>query len=122
MLSLIRAIGAAALLLAGVAPALNAGMEPEEPLPDPEPQPTIVRMIDNRFRPARIIVAVGVTVLWSNDEADPDREHNVIARDYRWASSNFLPGETYARTFDAPGTFRYFCDLHGGMTGVVVVE
>ena len=45
----------------------------------------------------------------------------MIARDYRWASSNLVAGETYARAFAESGEYRYFCDLHGGMVGRVVV-
>lgn len=93
--------------------------------PDPEPAqppPITVRLTDNRFRPARLTIPAGTTVIWSNEELDPAVEHNVISRDYRWASSNFLPGETYERTFTTAGAYRYFCDLHGGMTGTITVE
>jgi plastocyanin len=117
---LVQVIVAAALLLAGAATTQATQTQPEEAPPEP---PTVsVRMQDDRFRPARITIAAGTTVLWLNEEERPDWEHNVISRDYRWASSNFFPGESYARTFDAPGTYRYFCDLHGGMTGVIIVE
>jgi plastocyanin len=30
--------------------------------------------------------------------------------------------ETFTRTFDSPGEFRYICSLHPGMKGVVVVR
>ena len=116
-----------ALALAGVSGlAAHPQAEPEEPPAEEQPvaeQPTVtVRLRDNRFRPARITVAAGTTVIWVNEEDDPELEHNVISRDYRWASSNFLPGESYERTFTTPGMYRYFCDLHGGMNGQVVVE
>lgn len=97
--------------------------EPPAAAPPPDEPPSItVHLTENRFRPARITIAAGTSVVWQNDEADPTVEHNVIARDYRWASDNFLPGESFARLFDTPGTYRYFCDLHGGMVGQVVVE
>jgi plastocyanin len=120
MAGLVQMIVAAALWLAGAATATATQQQPDEAPSEP---PTVtVSMKEDRFRPARITVAVGTTVLWLNEEERPDWEHNVIARDYRWASSNFFPGETFARTFDTPGTYRYFCDLHGGMTGVIIVE
>ena len=120
----------ALLLLVTLALATITGIAGAEPVTDDPPveeqppeRPTVtVRLRDNRFRPARITIAAGTTVVWVNEEDDPELEHNVIARDYRWASSNFLPGERYARTFTAPGTYRYFCDLHGGMNGQVIVE
>ena len=95
---------------------------PTEEQPVEERPSVTVRLTDNRFRPARITIAAGTTVIWVNEEDDPELEHNVIARDYRWASSNFLPGESYEHTFTTPGTYRYFCDLHGGMIGQVIVE
>jgi len=100
---------------------VRAQEAPEEPVLDRPPGVT-VRLQENRFRPARVTVAAGTTVVWVNDEEDPSVEHNVIARDYRWASDNFFPGEAYEHTFDTPGVYRYFCDLHGGMVGQVIVE
>lgn len=104
-----------------------SAMRPSVAQPSPDPEPAtgprvVVLLSENRFRPARIEIAAGTTVVWQNDEADPTVEHNVISRDYRWASSNFVSGESYERTFDTPGEYRYFCDLHGGMTGRVVVQ
>ena len=58
----------------------------------------------------------------TNEEPDPTVEHNVISRDYRWAADNFVAGESYQHTFTTPGEYRYFCDLHGGMTGRVIVQ
>jgi plastocyanin len=29
-------------------------------------------------------------------------------------------GAPYSFTFEKPGTYEYFCRIHGGMTGVVV--
>lgn len=81
----------------------------------------VVSMSGNRFRPAMVTVPAGTAVRWTNDEGEGGEEHNVIARDYRWASDTFPPGEAYEHTFDAPGEYRYFCDLHGGMTGRVTV-
>src|SRR5215211_7945363 len=100
---------------------VRAQEAPEEPVLDRPPGVT-VRLHENRFRSARITVPTGTTVVWVNDEEDPSVEHNVISRDYRWASDNFLLGEAYEHTFDTPGVYRYFCDLHGGMTGQVIVE
>lgn len=118
-----------ALVLGGAGWAAVAQDPPDEPAPVDLPaelsveQPAaIVRLKDNRFRPARVTVPAGATVRWVNDEEDESVEHNVIARDYRWAADNFFPGEIYEHTFTVPGVYRYFCDLHGGMTGQVIVE
>lgn len=98
---------------------------PDAPTPaeaPSEPPAAIVHLSGDRFQPAIVTISVGGTVLWQNAESDDSDAHNVISRDYRWASSDFLPGESYAHTFTAPGEYRYFCDLHGGMTGRVIVQ
>jgi plastocyanin len=33
-----------------------------------------------------------------------------------------LPGSTFERTFDQPGTYEYVCAVHPYMTGKVVVR
>ena len=33
-----------------------------------------------------------------------------------------IRGESYSYTFDKPGTYKYFCDLHPHMVGRVVVS
>jgi len=111
-------------------PELPATQSEPEPLPEPSPTPVTepegpsvsVRLRSNRFMPAIVRIAPGTTVIWTSEEPEPDLEHNVIARDYRWASSNFVAGESYQRRFTLPGEYRYFCDLHGGMAGRVTVE
>ncbi|MCC2629636.1 MAG: Copper binding protein plastocyanin/azurin family, partial [Thermomicrobiales bacterium] len=32
------------------------------------------------------------------------------------------PGDSFRQTFDEPGTYRYRCGPHPGMTGVIVVS
>ena len=31
-------------------------------------------------------------------------------------------GDTFAVTFDEPGTYAYYCDVHASMTGEMTVE
>ncbi len=121
MLAIVRALLIVLALAVGSAHAAAQTVDPPAEAPVGE-QTVRVSLKDNRFRPARITVPAGTTVIWSNDEDDPENGHNVISRDYRWASSDFLPGESYQRAFTTPGEYRYFCDLHGGMVGRVIVE
>jgi plastocyanin len=89
---------------------------------------------DNFFQPETLTVQAGSTVLW---EQQGNLPHNVTADDDSWSShpacSPALPGtcmadgDTYSRAFPEPGTFGYYCTLHGtpgnGMAGTVrVVE
>lgn len=121
MPAIVSALSLALVLALGGSLVMAQATDPPDGAPSAEHTVTI-SLKDNRFQPARVTVPAGTTVIWSNDETDPTVAHNVISRDYRWASSDFLPGETYQRTFLASGEYRYFCDLHGGMTGRIVVE
>jgi plastocyanin len=121
MRSIIRALPFALWLVLGGMRVAAQPLDPPAPAMSAE-QTVTVSLKENRFRPARLTIAAGTTVIWSNDEDDPDNAHNVISRDYRWASSDFLPGERYQHTFPTAGDYRYFCDLHGGMVGRVIVE
>jgi plastocyanin len=97
------------------------GAEPvEEPAP-PEPVAVAaseVSILDLAFQPERLEVAVGTTVAWSNDDPFP---HTVTATDGTFDSGSMAGGETFARTFDTPGTYAYFCALHPSMQGSVTV-
>ena len=82
--------------------------------------------IDNSFRPEQITVAAGTEVVWTNSGRN---DHNVVPvdpdQDFGVDTDDFGPGDEYRFTFEGPGTYRYFCSLHGnatsGMTGVVEV-
>jgi len=72
------------------------------------------------FNPDVIEVPVGATVTWTNGDAI---QHSVTANDGSFDSGFFTQGESYAHTFDQPGTFEYVCARHGSMHGEVhVVE
>ena len=75
-----------------------------------------VAVIDNDFDPDRLEVSVGDTVEWSNEG---DVVHTVTFDEVD--SGNFDSGETFTRTFDAPGEFDYVCTIHAGMDGTVTV-
>ena len=85
-----------------------------------------VAALDNHFQPESIEVAVGTEVLWENRGRN---EHNVLPADAGevWGveKTAFDPGATYGHVFTTPGTFAYYCSIHGtakaGMTGTVVV-
>ena len=82
---------------------------------------TPVTMVDNRNLPAKLTVAVGTTVTWTNNGILP---HTVSAAGGSFESGNVQPGESFSFTFDAPGEYGYFCRPHVfiGMTGTVVVQ
>jgi plastocyanin len=90
----------------------------------PEPAAVTVSMKDFEFGPLEIKVKAGTTITWKNDGAKP---HSATAVDKSFDTAIFQPGESKSAKFDTPGTFKYFCQLHGtpdgnGMIGTVVVE
>jgi plastocyanin len=74
-----------------------------------------------QFGPAVLNVPVGTKVTWTNDDSDP---HTVTseAEPKLLKSPPLDTGESFAFTFDKPGTYRYFCAIHPRMQGVVVVQ
>lgn len=78
-----------------------------------------VGMKGSAFAPPNLLVRVGTTVTWTNDDALP---HTVSATDRSWSSGDLQPGGTFRRTFADPGTFPYVCLYHPLMVGTVTVE
>ncbi len=85
-----------------------------------EAEPALVEVeIENfRFVPAEVMVRVGDTVRWSTTSGT----HTTTADGAVWSSPAMARGESFAWTFDAPGTFDYFCAIHPGMRGTITVE
>jgi len=70
------------------------------------------------FEPAQITVKAGQRVSWQNDDGAP---HGVVFKDGGTGIDLLLPGKTFARTFDKPGTYDYVCSVHPYMTARVTV-
>ncbi|HEY9698503.1 MAG TPA: plastocyanin [Trichocoleus sp.] len=81
------------------------------------------------FEPSTLTVKAGDTVKWVNNKLPP---HNIVfdVSDKALASKlshdqlMFSPGESYEVTFDAAGTYNYYCAPHrgAGMQGKIVVQ
>lgn len=80
-----------------------------------------VRIKDYKFVPERITVRAGESVKWMNDEKRAS--HSVWFKNEGLPDSDrMLPGDSWERRFDKPGTFRYTCGPHPEMNGVVEVN
>jgi len=76
-------------------------------------------VVDNfSFAPAMAAVAIGSTVTWTNRDDVP---HNIVSTGQKFKSPVLDTDEQFSHTFDAPGTYEYFCSIHPKMTGQVVV-
>ena len=74
-----------------------------------------VDMQNTAFDPADVEVAPGDTVEWVNDD---DFAHNVVADSGAdFESDDFGKGGTFEWKATEPGTVKYECTIHPGMTG-----
>jgi plastocyanin len=77
-------------------------------------------VVDNfSFMPAMAAVPVGTTVTWTNHDDIP---HNVVSPDQKFKSPVLDSDEMFSHTFNAAGTYKYYCSIHPRMTGQVVVR
>jgi plastocyanin len=81
---------------------------------------------DNFFSPSNLTVSVGDTVQWVNNgnvvhtttSGTPSSNPGQL-----FDSGNLSRGETFSFRFTAPGSFQYFCRIHGiSMSGTITVQ
>lgn len=73
-----------------------------------------------KFTPAELRISRGDTVKWTNNEKRVS--HSVLFVSNGQESDRFFPGESWSRTFDEAGSYKYHCGPHPEMTGVIIVE
>ena len=66
-------------------------------------------MADNTFTPANLTVDPGTTVCWINHGV---ALHTVTEDNGVFDSGPLAPGQTFAYTFNTPGTYNYNCLYH----------
>jgi plastocyanin len=86
-------------------------------LEDESLTPASVTASDFSFTSRDVTINQGETVTWTNSQGT----HNVV---FEGSQPAFPPSPPnagvwpYTRSFDTPGTFRYYCEPHGGPGGV----
>ena len=90
-----------------------------------------VVIADQTFNPGVVSVPVGTTVTWEWKACVDDGyggygscvSHNVTFDDGSSIASSTQSTGTFSRTFNAAGTFKYHCTIHGtAMSGQVTVK
>ena len=71
------------------------------------------------FKPDILRIAIGTTVVWTNNESDELDVHNMVSDVF--TSPDLSIGETFEFKFDIAGTFDYYCGNHPEMTGQIIV-
>lgn len=85
-----------------------------------EPVETTAVLIEGfAFDPPHIQVSVGDTVTWT--QGTDGEPHTATADDETFASDVLQEGDTFDFTFEEPGEFPYFCEIHPEMLGQVTV-
>lgn len=83
--------------------------------------------LDNNFLAQALTIEAGTEVVWANNGRNDHDVTPVDAGDAPWGvkAEAFAPKATYSHVFDQPGTYQYFCTIHGtakaGMIGTIVV-
>jgi plastocyanin len=81
-------------------------------------QKAVVKILNFDFDPNELLISVGTTVEWTNQDEAP---HTATATDDSFDSGILETGGTFSHTFDTAGTFDYFCELHPNMKAQVIV-
>ena len=76
------------------------------------------------FEPSTVTISTGDSVKFINNKLAP---HNAVFEGHDELSHPdlaFAPGESWSETFNAAGTYDYYCEPHrgAGMVGKVVVN
>ena len=84
---------------------------------------------DNSFEPQTVSVVVGQSVTWTNTGRNRhDVKVKKVPTDFGIDQDSFIPlTGVYTYAFSKPGSFVYYCSIHGtakgkGMAGTIVVS
>jgi plastocyanin len=132
--NMVNADNASAELIAGTFHFAGCSGNHTGPLsvqPGPPPSTVYINVADDFFYPVRVTINAGQTVVWTNNGTE---DHTVTANSAGvskckpastevFDSSTLDSGTTFEHTFNNPGTFGYFCQVHGcPMHGTITVK
>jgi plastocyanin len=78
-----------------------------------------VVLVHNRFHPGHLVLHRGDTVTWL--WRDGSVQHNVVSMSFRGLVNPKSRGSLTVR-FNRGGSYFYYCTIHPGMTGTIVVH
>ncbi|HLE39188.1 MAG TPA: hypothetical protein VJA44_06000 [Acidimicrobiia bacterium] len=86
------------------------------------PCPGCIVVTNNMFSPASRTVLPGATVGWSFQQGTHTTTSDPSSAE-TWDSGNTSSGTFFYHMFNVPGTFTYFCSVHGAaMSGSITVS
>lgn len=89
------------------------------PPPPSAPSAASVSASGLAFSPGSVVVAVGGSVTWTNNDAF---QHDVTADGGAFQSSTLEKGDGFTASFASAGSFAYHCTIHPFMLGTVTVQ
>jgi manganese oxidase len=101
-----------------------ASSAPASSAPAASGKTATVEMKNIQFNPKTLTVSKGTTVTWTNSDSVA---HDVTKQtgpgpDFKSGSGDIGSGGAFKTTFNDPGTIKYECTVHPGMTGTIVVK
>jgi plastocyanin len=86
-----------------------------------EPQDAVVTFANFSYSPATVTIRTGEAVEWQGNFTS----HPLVSQDGLWPTVG--SGTSFSHTFNQPGEYWYYCEIHGfpngvGMSGKVIVE
>jgi hypothetical protein len=78
-----------------------------------------IGITDFAFDPTTVEIEMGTTVTWTNNDDVP---HTATGLAGEFDTGTIGPGESASFTFDTPGTYTYYCEIHPSMQGTIIVK
>jgi plastocyanin len=100
-----------ALLILAVSPGL--------PSIDAKARTRTVVLRGMNYLPATLVVNVGDTVVWKNEDVVP---HTATDRRKNFDSGSIAPGDSWSYVANRKGTYFYYCSFHPNTKGKLVVR
>lgn len=101
----------------------EAGSEAEEGANEAAPSGDAVRsekveIVDFSYDPDPVTIEEGGKVTWINQDSAP---HTATADDGSFDTGTLDEGKLKSETFEEPGEYTYFCEIHPSMKGTIKV-
>jgi FtsP/CotA-like multicopper oxidase with cupredoxin domain len=90
------------------------------------PAPVAIDIVDFKYTPGTVTVTAGTIVTWTNRSTagvPHTTTADVLGTPNSWDSQFLNPGQSFSKTFNTPGTYKYHCNVHGAavMSGTIIV-
>jgi plastocyanin len=107
-------LGAAVVLLSN-----GGGSEPDDATTVVDDASVTIEIVDFSFVQSNISVPRRARVTWLNTGSQP---HDATENNRAWHTNLLEADDSETLTFDQPGSYDYYCTIHPGMRGKLVVR